>query len=209
MRQYKLRHLDVGFPATSVLKTKVQMIYNALKGGLDANTQQYRAICPSIKATFEQKYVVHLLLAIVGNAWRAFQLLGHRDRVTEIPMLSLRKMLANHSVGLRDFNHSLALGLIDSADDIYFQNVLVRDNNRSVAQTNTTDRGVLNLGFERNPSTLSQRLSEENWPIRYRLRTFTKNRNFLELRLTENNEFKHKLMKCSEHGNKKKKKQET
>ncbi len=86
MRQYKLRHSDLGFPATSVLKTKVQMIYNALKGGLDANTQQYRAICPSIKATFEQKYVVHLLLAIVGNAWRAFQLLGHRERVTEIPI---------------------------------------------------------------------------------------------------------------------------
>ena len=39
MRQYKLRHSDLGFPATSVLKTKVQMIYNALKGGLDANTQ--------------------------------------------------------------------------------------------------------------------------------------------------------------------------
>jgi hypothetical protein len=70
-------------------------------------------------------------------------------------MLSIWKLLANHTVGFRDFNHRLALGLIDSADDIYFQNVLLREGNMSVTQTNA-QMGVLNLGSERNPSTLSQ-----------------------------------------------------
>jgi hypothetical protein len=111
------------------------MIYNAFKGDLDA--QQDHAICQPIKATFEQKYVVRLLLKIVSNAWRTFQLLGHQDRATEIPILSLWKLSSNHSV-----------------DDIYFQNVLFRDGNRSVEQTNTTRRGVLNLGSERKLSTL-------------------------------------------------------
>jgi hypothetical protein len=65
------------------------MIYAALKGGLDENTRPYHANCPPMKANFEQKYDVHLLLATVDNARRAFQLLGHQDRVTEITMLSL------------------------------------------------------------------------------------------------------------------------
>jgi hypothetical protein len=39
MQRYKLKNMDVGFPGTSVLKPSVKMIYNALKGGLDANIQ--------------------------------------------------------------------------------------------------------------------------------------------------------------------------
>jgi hypothetical protein len=51
------------------MKTAIQALYNSLKGGLDANMQQFQAIQPLIKTGFEQKYVVCLLLSIVTNAW--------------------------------------------------------------------------------------------------------------------------------------------
>jgi hypothetical protein len=45
-----------GFPPTSLYKTTFQMMYNCLKGGLDAKGQQCAAIQPKIKVGFEQKY---------------------------------------------------------------------------------------------------------------------------------------------------------
>ncbi len=74
----KMRHFvltkynpPMGFPATSLIKTPFQSLYNAMKGGLDYNTQQYCCINPSIKTKFETKYVLCLILAIVTNSWRA------------------------------------------------------------------------------------------------------------------------------------------
>jgi hypothetical protein len=51
MQRYKLKNTDGGFPATSVIKPMVHMIHIALKGGLDANTQQYD------RATFDKSDV--------------------------------------------------------------------------------------------------------------------------------------------------------
>jgi hypothetical protein len=67
----------MGFPATSLFKTPFQSTYNALKGGLDSNTQQYCTIKPRLKTKFETKYVIRLILAIVTNSWRAKQFLTH------------------------------------------------------------------------------------------------------------------------------------
>ncbi len=63
----------------------------------------------------------------------------------------------------------------------------------------------LDLGFERNPTTLAQQLTEQRWPVRHCAKAFTTNCNLLELCLTEKNEFQHELTKCYEDGNVKKK----
>jgi hypothetical protein len=63
------------------------------------------------------------------------------------------------------------------------------------------------LGMRIQPSLICKLRIWKNywrkWPVR--LWTFTKNHNFIELRLTENAEFKDTLMKCHEHGYQKKK----
>jgi hypothetical protein len=82
---------NVAFPAASVFKTEIQMSHNSLKGGLDANTQQFSSICLQFKAKFEQKYVIRLLLAVLTNAWRAFQLLNHSIEAKSISLHLFRK----------------------------------------------------------------------------------------------------------------------
>ena len=47
---------QMGFPATALFKTPFQSIYNAFKGGLDNNTQQYCSINPMMKIYFETNY---------------------------------------------------------------------------------------------------------------------------------------------------------
>jgi hypothetical protein len=69
----------------------------------------------------------------------------------------------------------------------------------------TLNAASMDLGFDRNPTTLAQRLTEQKWPVRQRAKAFTTNHTLLELRLTENNEFKYQLTKCYEDGNAKKK----
>jgi hypothetical protein len=41
MRAFCFSSLGFGFPASSLFKSKVQTMYNMLKGGLDSNTQQF------------------------------------------------------------------------------------------------------------------------------------------------------------------------
>jgi len=55
MRQDALGTNNNGFPPSVVFKHAFQSMYNNIKGGLDANTQQYISICPSVKVNFEQK----------------------------------------------------------------------------------------------------------------------------------------------------------
>jgi hypothetical protein len=68
-------NLYYGFPPCNVIITAVKAFYNSLKGGLDANSQQCQSIMPPIRAGFEQKYVICLVIAIVTNWWRALQVL--------------------------------------------------------------------------------------------------------------------------------------
>jgi hypothetical protein len=46
----------------------------------------------------------------------------------------------------------------------------------------------LDLGFDRNPTTLAQWLTEQKWPVRHHAKAFATNQYLLELHLTENNE---------------------
>jgi hypothetical protein len=202
---------NVAFPATSVFKTEIQTLYNSLKGGLDASTQQFSSICPQLKVKFEQKYVIRLLLAVLTNAWRTFQLLNHNIDAESFSLHLFRKSLNNHCQSLRDFNYNLAMGLIQSMSNPYFQNVLFSEANRGSSSEGTSapaavsvtnsNAGGIELGFQREPETLAGRLEQARWPVRYKVKTFTKNKNFLELRLTENDQFKHSI---TLHENKKK-----
>jgi hypothetical protein len=201
MRAFTLSTMGVGFPATSLFKTKIQTMYNTLKGGLDCNTQQFSSIMPPIKVSFKQKYIVHMLLGIVINAWRAYQILGHTTDLAmesdQFCFQSYKKSLSNHSVTLREFNVNLAMGLIKSAENTFFQNVLFSDvsNTRQVvaAATNCDE----NLGFQRNPTTLSERLRSVVWPKRYRLEAFCKKQTFIELRLMHNTMFRYVMAKIN------------
>jgi hypothetical protein len=58
---------NFAFPATSVFATKLQTLYNTLKGGLYTNSQQCAAIRPYFKTKFENKYIIGLLLAVVSK----------------------------------------------------------------------------------------------------------------------------------------------
>lgn len=53
----------------SLFKSVYQSVYNSLKGGLDANMQQYISIHPKVSVSFEAKYILQMLLSIVSNAW--------------------------------------------------------------------------------------------------------------------------------------------
>jgi hypothetical protein len=192
-RNFVVPDMYFGFPSTSVIKTAVQTLYNSLKGGLDANTQQYASIVPPIKTGFEQKYIIRLLMAIVTNSWRAQQvLLQPVNLERQFSLLGYRKALVNNCPSLKDFNYKLAMALIDSASDPYFQNVLVADANRRVAaQSFLTVAATL----ERDPVTLQERIDAERWPKKHRYRGFTHRKNLVELRLTENDQFHHVMEK--------------
>ena len=89
-------------------------MYNTLKGGLDSNTQQFSSITPPIKVAFEQKYIIRMILAIVINAWRSFQLLSEStDLALENDHFCLhkfKKSISNHTATLKEFNINLAMG---------------------------------------------------------------------------------------------------
>ncbi len=187
-------------------------MYNSLKGGLDANMQQFSSICPQLKTKFEQKYITRLLLAVVTNAWRTFHLLNHEVEIDNCSLHLFQKSLINHSPSLQDFNYNLAMGLIQSISNQYFQNLFFAETNRSSATDGTSALAAVSigssigepveLGFQREPETLARCLQKEWWPVRYKAKVFTKNKTFLELRLTENEQFYHSW---TAHGNNKKK----
>jgi len=87
-------------------------LYNALKGGLDANTEQYRSIPPNVSVTFEAKYVLRMILVIVTNSWRAYQLLNIKGNIKEMTRFQIKKQLQNSAVRLTTFNYDLAMDLI-------------------------------------------------------------------------------------------------
>jgi hypothetical protein len=71
----------------------------------------------------------------------------------------------------------------------------------AVSVTNS-NAGAIDLGFQREPETLAGRLEQAGWPVHYKVKVFTKDKNFLELCLTENAQFKDSLM-LHENGKKK------
>jgi hypothetical protein len=181
-----------------VIKTAVQSLYNSLKGGLDANMQQVQAIQPPVKTRFKQKYLIRLLLSIVMNAWRAQQLLQqpvYPDN--NFSFYSYRKLLVNQCASLKDFNYRLVMALIQSSADPYFQNILGAHLNRTVNVARNESNLDAQLGIARDPATLVNCIQTEKWPKKHCYCGFTNRKNLLELRLTQNDEFKHILTKMN------------
>jgi hypothetical protein len=67
-RRHAIEETESGFPSCNIFKTSFQVLYNSLKGGLDANTEQVASITPGVKVRFKQKYVLRLITALVTNA---------------------------------------------------------------------------------------------------------------------------------------------
>jgi hypothetical protein len=88
------------------------VLYNSLKRGLDANTEQVASITPGVKVGFEQKYVLRLITTLVTNAWRSIQLLNYGIEI-ETMTFTKTKLALNHSgIKLKDSTFNLAMGLI-------------------------------------------------------------------------------------------------
>jgi hypothetical protein len=175
----------------SLFKSVYQSVYDSLKGGLDANTQQYISICPKVSVSFEAKYILWMLLAIVSNAWRAYQLLNMKDNFKDMTRTQIKKHLQNYTVRLTQFNYSLALDLIQVADEGCFID----------RHPDPTVRNTSNAGFDFNPSTLQERLRNKEWPVRYKVKCFNRNKNFVKLRLMHNSNFVHKCTKIEDRRN--------
>jgi hypothetical protein len=195
-----------GFPQSSLLKSIFQSLYNVIKGGLDANTQQYVSIRQNVKVSFEQNYVIKMILANVSNSWRAYQLLNMSVDLEEFTLSQMKRKVKNSKIKLQKFCHDLALALIRSAEGCNLLHVLAAKNaNVTPAEATvlhtSVGRAVENNEFECDSSTLRERLAAETWPIRYKVKQFNRNPNFVELCLTHSNIFNHQLCKMiSNHG---------
>jgi hypothetical protein len=82
------------------------------------------AICPYFKTKFENKYVIHLLLEVISNSWRAFQMLNSTTDIDNFSLHLYRKHVSNTCQFLKDFTYNLGTGLLQSMSNPYFQNVL-------------------------------------------------------------------------------------
>jgi hypothetical protein len=76
--------------------------------------------------------------------------------------------------------------------------VLIANPNRAAAKAQSDVTMDNQLGIVRDPATLAQRIQGENWPKKHCYLGFTNQRNLMELRLTENDEFEHtKKLHCA------------
>jgi hypothetical protein len=198
-RSYIVPNMYYGFPSCSVMKTAIQTLYNTLKGGLDSNSQQFQAILPLIKTGFEQKYVICLLISIVTNTWRAQQLLQQQIKPgSGFSLHSYRKLLVTQSVlDTERFQLQTCNGFDSKLYRSVLPNVLVANNNQNPARGQNEMSMDARLGIVRDPSTLALRINDEMMPKRQLYCGFTKRKNLLELRLTENDEFQHMLNKTN------------
>jgi len=129
---------------------------------------QYHSITPSNHTGFEQKYVIRLILCIFKNAWRAQQLLHATiDEEQRFSMMAYRKSLGSTTQTLKDFCYNLAAALINSANDVYFQNVLIAEPNRACRSRAKAQNVNAALSFDRQPDALAERLLQEQWSKRY------------------------------------------
>ncbi|MFN9979579.1 MAG: hypothetical protein ACK53Y_06690, partial [bacterium] len=70
------------------------------------------SIRPNVSVTFEAKYVLRMILAIVTNSWRVYQLLNIKGNIKEMTRFQIKKQLQNSAVRLTTFNYDLAMDLI-------------------------------------------------------------------------------------------------
>jgi hypothetical protein len=98
-----------------MFKSKFQILHNSLKGGLDANTQQYVSMQPLVNKKFEVKYIIRMMKAIVMNARRSYQILLETIDVDHFTVSLIKKRLRNSRMPLQEFNYNLAVKLINSS----------------------------------------------------------------------------------------------
>jgi hypothetical protein len=63
----------IPMPPLNLFKLASQFVYNKGKGGLDKATEQEARIRPRAKVSFESKYILRLMSAILINSWRCLQ----------------------------------------------------------------------------------------------------------------------------------------
>jgi hypothetical protein len=151
--------------------------------------EQYISICPNVSVTLEAKYVLRMILAIVTNTWRAYQLLNIKGNIKEMTRFQMKKPLQNYAECLKTFNYDLAMDLIRASDENGFLN------NPQVTTDVQPITEDLYHGVQFNPLTLRQRLDDKVWPTRYKVKCFNRNDTFVELRLTHNRDFVHNCTK--------------
>ncbi len=141
-------------------------------GGLDANTQQYMSIMPKVNVKFEQKYVLRMILAVVTNSWRAFQLLRCTNAIERTSLISFKTKMKNMKLTLMDYNHKLAIALLRVAGDKKMSNMLYLESSILNSGSIGKKYGSIpdDLGFARSPDTLQERLNGIEWPLRFRLK---------------------------------------
>jgi len=133
-------------------------------------------------------------MALVSNAWRAFQLINLPSDITTVSFKQLKSKLEASKIKLTKFCFDLSMALIRSADNVNILDAATLPRNINATLTEELD-------FNVDPSTLKRQMESETWPIRYKLEVFNRNHNFIELRLTYNNEFPHHCKKLiSNHG---------
>jgi hypothetical protein len=178
-----------GFPPTTMFKSKFQIMYNSLKGGLDANTQQYISIQPPMKTKFEAKYIICMMIVIVTNSWRLYQLLSETVDIDSFTLSMFKKRLRNSGMPLQEFNYNLAIALRNRSTNPNFLNGIIQATTSEQPTTEATN------SVEINYSTLRDRICNQFVPLKQRRRAFMNNRALMELRLAKNSDFQHKTQK--------------
>jgi hypothetical protein len=117
VRHHAISRTTAGFPPTNIFKTSFQTLYNSLKGGLDADTEQMVSITTGVKAGFEQKYDLRLITALITYAWHSFQLLQHGREIESMTFAKVKQTIECNSTRLKAFVYPLSLALIRSADE--------------------------------------------------------------------------------------------
>jgi hypothetical protein len=98
-----------------------------------------------------------------------------------------RKSLVNNCQTLKDLNYNLAMALIQSSLDPYFQNVLVKDHNRHRGEMVLNERSEIGavggVTINWNLNTLHECITTEKFPKKNRYQGFKNRRNVVELSL--------------------------
>jgi hypothetical protein len=151
-----------------------------------------------VKVGFKQKYVLSLITALVTNAWRSIQLLNYGIEIEKMTFTKTKLVLNCNGIKLKDFTFNLAVGLIRSADEwMYYIDRSLSEGITDAAQ----NLPLLQLPFQHNESTLMECLRKLKWPMQFKIKHFNKNRDLVELRLTQSKEIQHKIMQLAQnHG---------
>jgi hypothetical protein len=109
-----------------------------------------------------------------------------------------KQALNCNGIKLKDFTFNLAMGLIRSADKcMYYIDRSLSEGITDAAQ----NLPLLQLPFQHNTSTLMECLSKFKWPMAFKIKHFNKNRDLVELHLTQTKEIQHEIMQLDQnHG---------